>query len=93
MKNKRNIIIVLIILLIILAAGIFSYLYLKTDMLKTNKQLFYKYLLSNEMLKNDKSKNVDNLLERISKNNNTSSGNIQVSYGENEGNSGVANLE
>ena len=78
MKNKRNIIIVLIILLIILAAGIFSYLYLKTDMLKTNKQLFYKYLLSNEMLKNDKSKNVDNLLERISKNNNTSSGNIQV---------------
>lgn len=92
MKNRRNIIIIVIIVLIALIAGIFSYLYLRTDVFKTNKQLFYKYLLNNEMLKNNKYKNIDNILERISKSSNTHDGNIQVSYGTNEGNSGVVNL-
>lgn len=45
MKNKKAMIITLVILLIVLiAGGVFAYIYLKTDLLKTDKQLFYQYL-------------------------------------------------
>ena len=45
MKNKKigKILLIMIILILILG-GIFAYLYFGTDLLKTNKQLFFKYL-------------------------------------------------
>lgn len=46
MQKKRGLIIVLIVMIVILSMGaIAGVLYIKTDFLKTDKQLFYKYLL------------------------------------------------
>lgn len=47
-KSKKVLIIILIILLVLLTiGGIFAYLYIKTDMFKTNEQLFWKYMSKN----------------------------------------------
>lgn len=43
MKTKGKILIILIVVIVILGGG-FTYLYFGTDLLKTNKQLFFKYL-------------------------------------------------
>lgn len=44
MKSKKiEIIIIIIVLIIAILTGIFTYLFLKTDVFKSNKQLFYKY--------------------------------------------------
>ncbi len=92
MKNKRSIIIISIVVLIALLAGILSYLYLKTDIFKTNQQLFYKYLLSNEMMKDNGLNKASTLFERKKKYNNTENGNIQISYGTNNA-ANVADLQ
>ncbi len=45
MKNKKiGKILLIMIILILISGGIFAYLYFGTDLLKTNKQLFFKYL-------------------------------------------------
>lgn len=43
MKTKGKILIILIVVIVILG-GVLAYLYFGTDLLKTNKQLFFKYL-------------------------------------------------
>lgn len=62
MQKKKDLIIVLIIMIIILSIGaIAGILYIKTDFLKTDKQLFYKYLLEeNKMLDMVKFENMEN---------------------------------
>ncbi len=42
-KNIGKILIILIVVILILG-GVFAYLYFGTDLLKTNEQLFFKYL-------------------------------------------------
>lgn len=45
MKKKKTLLIIVIVLLVII--GVFVYLYTKTDYLKTNQQLFWKYAVQN----------------------------------------------
>ena len=63
MKNKKILIIPVILLLIILVAGgSFAYIYFKTDILKSDKQLFFEYVLgdtSDERLKQYYKKQLD----------------------------------
>lgn len=49
-RKKRILIIVIISVLIlsIILGGVYAYLYFKTDILKSNKELFYKYIAKNE---------------------------------------------
>lgn len=42
--NKLKTIIIVLLILILILVGIFTYLYFGTDLLKSNKQLFFKYL-------------------------------------------------
>lgn len=43
-KNKKIFIILSVIVIVLFATGIFAYLYLKTDMFKSEQQLFAKYI-------------------------------------------------
>lgn len=61
MQKKKGLIILLIIIISILLLGVaMAAIYLKTDFLKTDKQLFFKYLLEDnqmlEMIKSDEQK-------------------------------------
>lgn len=49
-RKKKILIIVVIVMLILFAilGGVFAFLYFKTDLLRTNQELFYKYALQNE---------------------------------------------
>ena len=42
--NKLKTIIIVVLILILILVGVFAYLYFGTDILKSNKQLFFKYL-------------------------------------------------
>ena len=45
MKGKKILVIVIIIVAVLAVAGtVFGYLFLKTDLLKSNKELFAKYV-------------------------------------------------
>lgn len=67
MKNKKLLIIVLIILVVLLLAlGGVTFAYLKTDIFKTDKQLFYKYLGQVlEKTENFESKKLTNYYEKL----------------------------
>ena len=48
MKGKKILVIVIIIVAVLAVAGtVFGYLFLKTDLLKSNKELFAKYVNQN----------------------------------------------
>lgn len=91
MKNKKIMIPIILIVVILILCTV-AYLYLKTDTFKTNKQLFYKYLLSNYSQQIDQGK-VNSLNEKLKSLNYSSSGEIKLSYGENAGTAGIANLQ
>ena len=86
-KKRRLIIIVSIIVAVFLIAGIFVFLYLETDMFRSNKTLFVKYL----------SKEIDNLdevfmimdntdfNEKLANNKYTSQTDFSINYTENIG--------
>ena len=64
MQKKKTLIIFFSILIFILVfSGIMTFIYLKTDLLKSNKQLFFKYLIEDnqmwEMFSIEKSENND----------------------------------
>lgn len=43
-KKRRTILVLIILVVILIIAGIFTLLYLRTDLLKSNKTLFVKYI-------------------------------------------------
>lgn len=43
MKKKTLLIVIIILLILLIGAGVFAYLYLGTDLLRSNKELFVKY--------------------------------------------------
>lgn len=65
MKSKKNKIVVLLIvlILIVLSAGVFAYVYLGTDMFKTDKQLFFKYIGGMELVDYGAEQYFDKLLD------------------------------
>ena len=68
MKKNKGIKIAIIVLLVILVLGgiLLAYLYLATDTLRTNKQLFFKYIIDDKqlgaMLEDDK---LTNYIEKL----------------------------
>lgn len=47
-KNKKLIVIISVVLILAIASAVFAYLYLMTDIFKSNKELFAKYFGQNE---------------------------------------------
>jgi len=77
MKNKKKIVVavILVILLTILGVGV---LYFTTDFLKTEQQLFYKYLSQLEVMDSNFITQYNNVNEKIAKNSNSSTANMNI---------------
>ncbi len=76
MKNKKILLIVLIvIILLLIVSGGIVFAYFTTDFLKTNEQLFYKYI-SQISLEDFKSEKLDNYLEKVQNSKYENSGKI-----------------
>ena len=75
MQKKKNLIKLLIIFsTILIIIGIIATVYLKTDLLKSKKQIFYKYLFCNQILEILPNKIDDNMKSY------SSTGNIELIY-------------
>ncbi len=74
MKNKK--IIISTVAIILLICAILGVLYFKTDLFKTDQQLFYKYIGQIEMMDSNFIKQYDNANKKITKNTNSSNMNI-----------------
>ena len=53
-KKRITLIIVIVVLVLLIIGGIFTFLYLNTDMFKSNQTLFVKYLQSTLVTSHDK---------------------------------------
>ena len=92
MKKNKIFIIVIIVILIILGiiAGI---MYLKTDFLKSDEVLFYKYLSKVNFINTDVSQRYKTMSDKIKNSNYSSSGNINCSVTQNDTSTNVANIQ
>lgn len=92
MKSKK-IMIILVIVAILVAAGIIGVLYAKTDLFKTNEQLFYKYLLKTKLIDDEVAQKYQKTIENINSSNYSSNGNINCSIAANNNTTNVANIQ
>lgn len=78
MKNKKGLIIGSTITVIVIIAIVIVVLYFTTDLFKTNKQLFYKYLAKTQILDTAYLQKCKEVNEKLTKNSNSSSATIDV---------------
>lgn len=93
MKDKKVVIIFSVIAIIIIAIIGLSYLYLETDMFKTEQQLFYKYLAQTEIMNSDFLEQSKASSERITKNSNSSTATVNISTSIPNTETGVADVQ
>ena len=78
MKNKKGLVIGIIAIIIIVAIA-FAALYFATDLFKTNKQLFYKYISKAQIMNANFSKMYTETNKKISESNYSSNGQLDFS--------------
>lgn len=78
MKNKK-ILIIGVILFVVICLAVVGVLYFTTDLFKTEQQLFYKYLAQTEIIDSNFISKLNKANDRIIKNSNSSSGNLNFS--------------
>lgn len=78
MKNKKMLIILIAALVIIIAAAL-VFLYLVTDLFKTEQQLFYKYLAQTDIINSELIEQYELVNNKITQNNSSSNTNIDLS--------------
>lgn len=78
--NKVLVIVLIIIALVVITGGVFAYLYLMTDMLRSGQELFAKYLTQNvnELTQTVSLNKLDEIEERLKQSKNEE--NITISY-------------
>lgn len=83
-KNKKLIVIISVVLILAIASAVFAYLYLMTDIFKSNKELFAKYFGQNEEMlqKITDLKTVEVYKNLKNENKYESNTNIKISYSE-----------
>ena len=95
MKNKKILIIpIVIIILLVALAGVSAFLYFKTDLFKSPKQLFFKYL--GESVSSTKNFNYDKSLanyKELSQKSSKSTGEITGSITDNSSNTSSSSIE
>ena len=93
MKNKKVLIISSIIAIIIVIAIVIGVLYFTTDLFKTNKQLFYKYIAKVKVMDNGFVNQYTVANEKITKNSNSSLANINLSTSTPNAETGIADVQ
>ena len=92
MKNSKNLIIAIILILIV-AAGTAGYLYARTDMFKSEKVLFYKYLAKTKLVDDETKQVLKSTSDNMNSNNYSSTGNIACSMASNDTSTNIANVQ
>ena len=92
MKNKKIFIICIIIVLLI-ATTIIGVMYWKTDFLKSEETLFYKYLSKTQIINPEVSQRYKAMYQKIKDANYSSSGNVSYSITQNDVSTNVANIQ
>lgn len=93
MKNKKVLIISSIIAIIIVIAIVIGVLYFATDLFKTDKQLFYKYIAKVKVMDNGFVNQYTAANEKITKNSNSSLANINLSTSTPNAETGIADVQ
>lgn len=92
MKHKK-IMIILVIVAILVATGAIGVLYVKTDLFKTNEQLFFKYLFKTKLIDDEITKKYETVIQNINSSNYSSNGNINCSIAVNNNTTNIANIQ
>ena len=93
MKNKKVLIISSIIAIIIIIAIAIGVLYFATDLFKTDKQLFYKYIAKVKVMDTEFVNQYIVANEKITKNSNSSLANINLSTSTLNAETGIADIQ
>lgn len=93
MKNKKVLIISSIIAIIVIIAIVIGVLYFATDLFKTDRQLFYKYIAKLKVMDNGFANQYTAAREKITKNSNSSLVNINLSTSTPNAETGIADVQ
>lgn len=93
MKNKKGLIIGSVIAIIVIVAIVIVVLYFTTDLLKTNQQLFYKYLAKTQIVDTNYLQKYAEVNERLTKNSNSSSATVDIATAVPNQETGVADMQ
>lgn len=93
MRRKKTIIIAIIIAIVIVAVGIVGILYTKTDLFKSDEQLFYKYLFNTKIFDKEISTRYKKAVNNIKTSSYSSSGNVGCSMSSNDNSTNIANIQ
>lgn len=93
MRRKKTIIIAIIIAIVIVAVGIVGILYTKTDLFKSDEQLFYKYLFNTKIFDKEISTRYKKVVNNIKTSSYSSSGNMGCSMSSNDNSTNIANIQ
>ena len=91
--RKNKIVIICTITVLLVALIVFGVLYLKTDFLKSDETLFYKYLSKTQILNPELTQRYKNMYEKVKQSNYSSSGNISYSVTKNDLDTNIANIQ
>ena len=92
MRKNKNIIIALVIIILIVA-GIVALLYTRTDLFKSDEDLFYKYLLSTEFVNKEVSQRYTKVVNRIQASNFSANGTVYCSMSANDTTTNISNIQ
>ena len=76
--KKVKILIIILTMVLVLGGATFATLYFATDLLKSDKEMFYKYISQMDLKEIANSNEDTNYQERLKNENNTSKGNISI---------------
>lgn len=93
MKNKKGLIIGSVIAAIVIVTIVIAVLYFTTDLLKTNQQVFYKYLAKTQIVDTNYLQKYAEVNERLTKNSNSSSATVDVATAVPNQETGVADMQ
>lgn len=93
MKNKKVLIISSIIAIIVIIAIVIGMLYFATDLFKTDKQLFYKYIAKAKIMDTGFANQYTIANEKITKNSNSSLANISLLTSTPNTETGIADIQ
>lgn len=91
--KKKNIIIISLVVITLIVAAIIGILYAKTDMFKSDKNLFYKYLFKTKIISSEILQRYETMNDKIKSSNYSSSGNINCSTALNDTTTNIANIQ
>lgn len=91
--KKSKIIIISIVIVLLIIAGIIGFLYAKTDLFKSNKMLFYKYLAKTQIVEDEAVKVYKQATQNKANNNYSSTGTVTCSMKKNDNATNISDIQ